>query len=99
MGAVPRMTACAPSMVAAPRMVEAHSSSPKLRIQTRQACTGSGDTDRSQEGPGDVSNGKIAFQRFPVSGPPSYEELYVIDEGGTNETRLTNNPAGDEHPL
>jgi hypothetical protein len=67
-------------------------------INSAGACTGSGGTDRAQEGPGEISNGKIAFQRFPLSGPPPYEELYVIDEDGTNETRLTNNPLGDEHP-
>ena len=67
-------------------------------INSAGACTGSGGTDRAQEGPGEVSNGKIAFQRFPLSGPPPYEELYVIDEDGANETRLTNNPLGDEHP-
>src|SRR5919107_758067 len=67
-------------------------------INSAGACTGSGGTDRTQEGPDDGSEGKIAFQRFPLSGPPPYEELYVIDEDGTNETRLTNNPLGDQHP-
>src|SRR5215203_2015444 len=44
-------------------------------LNSAGACTGSGGTDRAQEGPGKVSNGKIAFQRFPLSGPPPYEEL------------------------
>jgi Tol biopolymer transport system component len=60
---------------------------------------GSCGTDRPQEDPGEVSNGKIAFQRFPLSGSPRYEEIYVIDEDGTSETRLTDNPAVDEFPV
>ena len=67
-------------------------------ISSAGDCTGSGGAVLQQEGRGEVSNGKIAFQRFPLSGPPPYEELYVIDENGTNETRLSDNPAGDEFP-
>jgi Tol biopolymer transport system component len=64
-----------------------------------QRGDGSSSPRAQQEDRGDGSEGTIVFQRFPLSGPPPYEELYIIDEDGTNETRLTANPAGDEHPL
>lgn len=56
------------------------------------ACTSSSGADRAQKGLGEASNGKIAFQRFPPSGESAlYRQLYIIDEDGTNKTRLTSN--------
>ena len=60
------------------------------RIDSAGECTGRGGTARPQQGHGEVSNGKIAFERFTISGnPPPDAALYLIDEDGTNETRLT----------
>src|SRR5215213_63662 len=44
----------------------------------------------SQDGTGEVSNGQIAFQRFPITDMllPPYEEICAIDEDGTDERCL-----------
>jgi hypothetical protein len=68
-------------------------------INSAGACTGSGGADRPQEGPDEVSNGMIAFQRFPISGPPPYEELYMIDEDGINEPSHKQPGARSASPL
>lgn len=54
-------------------------------------CTGNASMDRQQEDRGEVSDGKIAFQRFPITDKllPPYEEIYAIDEDGTNQRCLT----------
>ena len=60
------------------------------RIDSADECTGRWGTGRPQQSHGKVSNGKIAFERFTISGnPPPDAALYLIDEDGTNETRLT----------
>jgi len=63
-----------------------------------QRGDGSNSPRAQQEDRGAGSEGTMVFQRFPLSGPPPYEELYMVDEDGSNETRLTNNPLGDQHP-
>jgi len=68
------------------------------RIDSAGECTGRWGTGRPQQGPPEVSNGKIAFLRYPISDPPPYQALHVIDEDGTNETHLTNISAGDVPP-
>jgi dipeptidyl aminopeptidase/acylaminoacyl peptidase len=57
-------------------------------------CADSGSTVGQQEEArrGEVSNGKIAFQRRAPSGAG---DIYVMDADDTNETRLTANPAAD----
>jgi WD40-like Beta Propeller Repeat len=44
---------------------------------------------------GEVSNGKIAFSRRNADG---YPDIYVIDERGANESRLTNDGRYEEGP-
>lgn len=69
------------------------------KIDSAGACTGSGDADQPQKGLGEASNGKIAFQRDPPRGESTpYRQLYIIDEDGTNETRLTNNALVNQIP-
>ena len=68
------------------------------RIDSAGECTGRWGTGRPQQGHPEVSNGKIAFLRYPISDPPPYQALHVIDEDGTNETHLTNISAGDVPP-
>jgi Tol biopolymer transport system component len=68
------------------------------------ACAGSGGADPQQEDPSDVSNGKIAFARTNASlsalnSGVYTSRIYVIDEDGTNETRLTDNPLGAGGPV
>src|SRR5215204_6420721 len=68
------------------------------RIDSAGECTGRWGTGRPQQGHPEVSNGKIAFLRYPISDPPPYQALHVIDEDGTDETHLTNISAGDVPP-
>jgi Tol biopolymer transport system component len=65
-------------------------------INSAGACTGSAGADLQQEGRGEVSNGKIAFSRANAD---LTSRIYVIDEDGTNETRLTDNPLGAGGPV
>jgi Tol biopolymer transport system component len=69
---------------------DSHQQSEVARIDSAGECTGRGGTGQPQQSHGEVSNGKIAFERFTTSGnPPPDAALYLIDEDGTNETRLT----------
>src|SRR5207302_2193555 len=51
-------------------------------------------TRRSSDLPALKANGKIAF----VSDRDGNFEIYVMDADGSNQTRLTNNPAHDGEP-
>ena len=70
-----------------------------LAQSTSQAagCAGNGGTDRLQAGHDEVSDGKIAFVRENAA--TSNGDIYVIDENGNNETRLTNTARFEGAPV
>jgi Tol biopolymer transport system component len=61
-------------------------------------CADSNSTGGQQEeaSGSEVSNGKIAFERSNADG---YSDIYVIDEEGTHETRLTRTPQSEQGPV
>jgi Tol biopolymer transport system component len=80
-----------------------HGSSSQQRSEAENlisadACTGSGGADHAQEAPGEISNGTIAFFRTDADVTDLIYGVYtsrafVIDEDGTNETPLADDPA------
>jgi Tol biopolymer transport system component len=48
---------------------------------------------------GRVSNGKIAFNGIIRTRSVDYYDIYVADEDGTDETRLTHDPSYDDSPI
>jgi Tol biopolymer transport system component len=57
-------------------------------------CADSGCTDSTRVDSGEASNGKIVFARRIADGT----DIYVIDEDGTHETRLTRTEPFEEFP-
>src|SRR5215210_4119097 len=74
-------------------------SSPPQKTSEAEHCAGNGGTDRLQARHAEVSNGKIAFVREfgdATYGDATSSDIYVIDEEGNNETRLTHTARFEE---
>jgi len=74
-------------------------SSPPQKTSAAEHCAGNGGTDRLQARHAEVSNGKIAFVREfgdATYGDATSSDIYVIDEEGNNETRLTHTARFEE---
>src|SRR5215212_5100499 len=52
---------------------------------------------QQEAGRGDVSNGKIAFGRVTEGFPPNHD-IYVVDEEGAHETKLTYTKQVEDNP-
>ena len=70
-------------------------SSEAAKIFSVGRCADNGSTDRQQEGRGEAANGKIAFTRMTIRN----RDIFVIDEEGDHQTRLTHGAAVEGAPL